>query len=61
MKKLALAIRCDSLPFRAAGAIQMTSEARFIQADRSQTRWDFIDLEGLLPAEHRARIVWSFV
>ena len=39
----------------------MTSEARFIQADRSQTRWDFIDLEGLLPAEHRARIVWSFV
>jgi len=39
----------------------MTSEARFIQADRSQTRWDFMDLEGLLPPEHRARIVWSFV
>ena len=39
----------------------MTSEARFIQADRSQTRWDFMDLEGLLPPEHRARSVWSFV
>lgn len=39
----------------------MTNEARFIQADRFQTRWDFIDLDALLPADHRARIVWSFV
>ena len=39
----------------------MTNEARFIQADRFQTRWDFIDLDALLPANHRARIVWSFV
>src|SRR5258708_20204624 len=39
----------------------MTDEARFIRADRFQTRWDFIDLEALLPADHRARIVWSFV
>jgi transposase len=39
----------------------MTSEARFIEADRSQTRWDFIDLEALLPSDHRARIVMSFV
>ncbi|MGH6827239.1 IS1182 family transposase [Methyloceanibacter sp.] len=39
----------------------MTSEARFIEADRSQTRWDFIDLEALLPTDHRARIVMSFV
>lgn len=36
-------------------------EARFIRADRQQTRWDFVDLEGLLPSEHRARIVVSFV
>lgn len=36
-------------------------EARFIKADRSQTHFDFIDLEALLPADHRARIVWSFV
>src|SRR6476620_5710588 len=39
----------------------MTSEARFIRADRLQTRWDFIDLEALLPSDHRARIVVSFV
>ncbi len=39
----------------------MTNEARYLRADRLQTRWDFIDLEGLLPSDHRARIVWSFV
>src|SRR5208282_1012484 len=39
----------------------MASEARFIRADRFQTRWDFIDLEALLPSNHRARIVLSFV
>ncbi len=39
----------------------MASEARFIRADRVQTRWDFIDLEALLPSDHRARIVMSFV
>jgi transposase len=39
----------------------MASEARFIRADRQQTRWDFVDLEGLLPSDHRARIVVNFV
>jgi transposase len=39
----------------------MASEARFLRADRFQTRWDFIDLEALLPIDHRARIVVSFV
>src|SRR5215472_10598118 len=39
----------------------MTSDARFIRADRVQTRWDFIDLEALLPSGHRARIVLRFV
>ena len=39
----------------------MTGGARYIRADRAQTRWDFIDLEALLPADHRARVVWSFV
>jgi transposase len=39
----------------------MASEARFIRADRFQTRWDFIDLEALLASDHRARIVLSFV
>lgn len=39
----------------------MTGEARFIRADRQQTRWDFVDLEALLPSDHRARIVMGFV
>jgi transposase len=39
----------------------MTSDARFIRADRVQTRFDFIDLEALLPSDHRARIVMRFV
>lgn len=39
----------------------MANEARFIRADRWQTRWDFVDLEGLLPSDHRARVVMSFV
>lgn len=39
----------------------MTGEARVIRADRSQTRWDFIDLDALLPSDHRARVVWRFV
>lgn len=39
----------------------MANDARFIRADRLQTRFDFIDLEALLPSDHRARIVLSFV
>ncbi len=35
----------------------MANEARFIGADRVQTRWDLIDLEGFLPSNHRARIL----
>jgi transposase len=36
-------------------------EARVVRPDRRQLRWDMVDLEGLLPADHRARVVWSFV
>jgi transposase len=36
-------------------------DAKVIQPDRSQVRWDYIDLEALLPPDHRARVVWSFV
>src|ERR1700674_5444637 len=36
-------------------------DARVIRADRAQLRWDMIDLEALLPSDHRARIVWGFV
>jgi transposase len=39
----------------------VANEARFIRADRAQTRFDFIDLEALLPMEHRARVVMGFV
>jgi transposase len=37
------------------------AEARVVRPDRRQLRWDMVDLEGLLPADHRARLVWSFV
>src|SRR5258708_39493650 len=37
------------------------AEARVVRPDRRQLRWDMIDLEGLLPADHRARLVWRFV
>lgn len=39
----------------------MAGEARVIRADRQQVRWDMIDLDSLLPLDHRARVVWSFV
>ncbi len=36
-------------------------EARVMRPDRNQLQWDLIDLEGLLAADHRARLVWAFV
>ena len=39
----------------------MTGEARYLEADREQLRWDVVDLESQLPQEHRARVVWAFV
>jgi transposase len=39
----------------------MANEARFIRADRAQTHWDFVDLDALVPSDHRARVVVSFV
>ena len=50
----------DSLSLIVWGESAM-SEARVVRPDRRQLRWDMVDLEGLLPTEHRARIVWSFV
>src|ERR1700734_2566790 len=43
------------------GGESAMAEARVVRPDRRQLRWDMIDLEGLLPADHRARLVWSFV
>ena len=36
------------------------AEARYVEANRSQLSWDLVDLDGLLPADHRARLVWQF-
>lgn len=38
----------------------MKGEARYLEADRSQPSWDLLDLEALLPVDHRARLVWGF-
>jgi len=38
----------------------MMGEARYLEADRSQLRWDMVDLESLLVSDHRARVVWRF-
>src|SRR5260370_41191324 len=55
------AVREAVIHFAAKRGDSMANEARFIGADRAQTRWDFIDLEAFLPSDHRARVVISFV
>lgn len=39
----------------------MIGQARYREADRSQLRWDMVDLESQLPMDHRARVVWAYV
>jgi transposase len=39
----------------------MSEGVRVIGADRTQLRWDVVDLESQLPDDHRARLVWAFV
>ena len=60
VKKWSFRPCCDSLTLILGGESAM-SDARVVRPDRQQLRWDMVDLEGLLPADHRARIVWSFV
>src|SRR6476620_7585915 len=36
-------------------------KARVVRANRAQLSWALVDPEGWLPAEHVARLVWSFV
>lgn len=36
-------------------------QARVVRPDRSQLRWDMVDLESMLTPDHRARMVWAFV
>ena len=38
-----------------------TPRARVLTANRAQLEWRPVDLESLLPADHRARAVWAFV
>jgi transposase len=45
----------------AGSALVVANDARYIRAERLQPRFDYIDLEGLLPMDHRARIVMGFV
>jgi transposase len=47
--------------FARAGGVAMLCGVRVLEANRSQLSWDLVDLEALLPAEHRARLVWRFV
>jgi hypothetical protein len=37
------------------------SKARVVEANRAQMRLVPLDLESMLPADHGARAVWSFV
>jgi hypothetical protein len=39
----------------------MSGDARVLKANRSQLCWDLVDLEAVLPMDHRARLVWRFV
>jgi transposase len=39
----------------------MNGAARVLRPDRQQIGWDMIDLDALLPADHRVRLVWRFV
>lgn len=38
-----------------------TGGARVERPNRTQLYWDMVDLEALLPKDHRARVVWAFV
>jgi transposase len=39
----------------------MSQGVRVIGPDRTQLRWDMVDLDSQLPDDHRARLVWAFV
>src|SRR5208282_3860210 len=39
----------------------MSEGVRVIGPDRTQLRWDMVDLDSQLPDDHRARLVWAFV
>jgi transposase len=36
-------------------------KARVVGPDRAQLRWDLVDVDSLVSADHRVRMVWAFV
>src|ERR1700726_2999659 len=51
----------DFLPEQAAPERVGGGLPRLRFAERMQTRWRPVSLDGLLPDDHRVRLVWSFV
>jgi hypothetical protein len=51
----------DFLPEQAAQERVGGGLPRLRFAERMQTRWRPVSLDGLLPDDHRVRLVWSFV
>jgi transposase len=43
------------------GEEQGVERPRIVEADRRQLRWQTVDLESTLAADHRARVVWAAV
>jgi transposase len=37
------------------------TDARYLEVDRAQLRWDMVDLDSQVPSDHRVRVVWAFV
>lgn len=52
--------RPEAVAFKEAVATR-PQEARVRQPERRQVRWEPRELDALLPAEHKARAIWSFL
>ena len=48
-------------PLPSAAQPQVSGVPRYQRADRRQIQRMVVDLDSLLPADHRARAVWLFV
>ena len=48
-------------PSADANKAETPEEPRVLRPNREQLQLRAVDLEGLLPADHRARVVWQFV
>ena len=41
--------------------MSVVGSARCVRPNRRQMEWQLVDLDGMLPLDHRARVVWGFV